>query len=132
LADNLLAILCHSTNNRDVIVQVLEKIALLPRHDREDALTKFFILSGLRNFEPLILQEMQLMSTSFDIRDNSFLFGIFQQGHQEGQQQGLQQGLQQGEATILQRQLERKFGALPQSVINKINSADNSLEELFQ
>ena len=154
LADNLLAILCHANNTHTVIAQILEKIAQLPRHDREDALTKLFILSGLRNFEPLILQELNSMSTSFDIRDNSFLFGIFQQGHlegiqqgiQQGHQQGVQQGVQQGEATILQRQLERKFGVLPQSAIDKINSADaatlelwavrifdvNSLEELFQ
>ena len=33
-----------------------------------------------------------------------------QQGMQQGIQQGVQQGMQQGEATILNRQLQRKFG----------------------
>ncbi|MBK7993109.1 MAG: DUF4351 domain-containing protein [Blastocatellia bacterium] len=127
LADNLLAILCYSNNTRSTIVQVLEKISLLPRHDREDALTKLFILAGLRNFETLILQELNSMSTSFDIRDNSFLSGIFEQGHQEG----INTGLQQGEATILQKLLERKFGTLPQSVVDKIKSADASTLETW-
>ncbi|MBL8194708.1 MAG: DUF4351 domain-containing protein [Blastocatellia bacterium] len=135
LSDNLLAILCRSSDTRFVIAQILEKISLLPRHDREDALTKLFILSGLRNFETLILQELNSMSTSFDIRDNSFLSGIFQQGHQEGintgLQQGLQQGLQEEAATILQKLLERKFGTLPQSVVDKIKLADASTLETW-
>ena len=75
------------------------------------------------------------MSLSCDIRENEFLFDIFQQGQQEGQQQGLQQGLQQGSqqeaAIILQRQLECKFGNLPQSAIDKIRSADASTIETW-
>ena len=33
-----------------------------------------------------------------------------QQGRQQGMRQGMQQGMQQGEATVLNRQLQRKFG----------------------
>ena len=100
-------------------------------HDREDALTKLFILAGLRNFETLILQELNSMSTSFDIRDNSFLSGIFEQGINTGLQQGLQQGLQEEAATILQKLLERKFGTLPQPVVDKIKLADASTLETW-
>lgn len=83
------------------------------------------------NIETLILQEVNSMSTSFDIRENTFLFGIFQQGVQEGIQQGIQQATKQGEVMILERQLERKFGTLPESALVKIRSADIATLELW-
>ena len=46
-----------------------------------------------------------------------------QQGIQQGLQQGIQQGLQQGESRLLRKQLERRFGVLPQWASDKLNSA---------
>jgi len=54
-------------------------------------------------------------------------FGI-EKGLQQGMQQGMQQGIRQGEAAILRRMLARRFGALPDSVLARLNSA--STEEL--
>jgi hypothetical protein len=53
-----------------------------------------------------------------------------QVGRQEGEQKGRHEGRQEGEAALLLRQLERRFGALPASVRDRIATADTaSLEE---
>ena len=45
-----------------------------------------------------------------------------------GIEKGLQQGLQQGEATLLQRQLARRFGPLPDAIRAQLNGA--SIDQL--
>jgi len=46
------------------------------------------------------------------------------QGMQQGMQQGRLEGKQEGQATILLRQLQLKFGAVPEAVCHKIEHAD--------
>jgi len=46
------------------------------------------------------------------------------EGRQEGLEEGLQQGLRRGEAELLLRQLERKFGPVPEHVRRRIEEAD--------
>ena len=41
-------------------------------------------------------------------------------------EQGMQQGMQQGEARILARQLTRKFGRIPEELLQKIQTADEA------
>jgi predicted transposase YdaD len=54
----------------------------------------------------------------------------WQEGRQEGRQEGEQRGRQQGEAALLMRLLERRFGALPAWVQDRIATADTTaLEE---
>ena len=50
------------------------------------------------------------------------------EGRLEGLQQGLQKGKLEGEALVLQRQLTRRFGPLPEWVQTRLRSA--SSEEL--
>ena len=45
-------------------------------------------------------------------------------GMKKGMQQGMQQDLLEGERTVLLRQIQRKFGTLPASYRQKIESAD--------
>jgi predicted transposase YdaD len=47
-----------------------------------------------------------------------------EEGRSQGIQQGVQQGMQRGEAAILLRQLARKFGPLPATVRERIETAD--------
>jgi flagellar biosynthesis/type III secretory pathway protein FliH len=47
-----------------------------------------------------------------------------QQGMQQGVQRGMQQGVQRGEAAVLTRQLERKFGPVPEAARQRIEAAD--------
>ncbi|TAN48555.1 MAG: DUF4351 domain-containing protein [Methylococcaceae bacterium] len=49
-------------------------------------------------------------------------FGI-EKGLLQGMQQGLQQGLLQGEATVLIRQLTKRFGPLPPAMQDRLNQA---------
>jgi hypothetical protein len=54
-----------------------------------------------------------------------------QKGMQKGLQQGLQQGLQKGEAALLLRQMERRFGALPGWVTDRVLAADTQAIEAW-
>jgi len=49
---------------------------------------------------------------------------FIEQGRQEGMQQGRQQGRLEGQAMILLRQLQLKFGDVPEAVHRKIEHAD--------
>ena len=49
-----------------------------------------------------------------------------QLGVQQGLQQGVQQGVQQGEARLLAKQLERRFGLLPQAVTDRLTAASEA------
>ena len=51
-----------------------------------------------------------------------------QEGLQEGLQKGLQKGIATGEGLLLQRQLARRFGPLPDAVLQRIAAA--SITEL--
>jgi flagellar biosynthesis/type III secretory pathway protein FliH len=54
-----------------------------------------------------------------------------EQAVQEGVQQGIQQGRQQGEAYLLLRQLQRRFGEIPQNLEETIrNLPVERLEDL--
>lgn len=47
-----------------------------------------------------------------------------EQGVRQGMQQGIQQGMQRGEARVLLRQLQRKFGDLPEAIRHRVEQAD--------
>lgn len=51
-----------------------------------------------------------------------------EQGKEQGLEQGLEQGRREGVALVLQRQLVRRFGALPQTIQRKLDKA--SMEQL--
>ena len=52
-----------------------------------------------------------------------------QEGEQKGRQEGEQRGRQEGEVAILLRQLERRFGALPDWARDRIAAADTAALE---
>ena len=54
-----------------------------------------------------------------------------QRGRQEGRQEGLQEGLLAGEATVLARQLTKRFGPLPDDVRIRICTATADQLELW-
>ena len=55
---------------------------------------------------------------------SSFAERFIQQGKQEGKQEGREEGRQEGEAMILLRQLQLKFGDVPEAVRRRIERAD--------
>jgi hypothetical protein len=73
-------------------------------------------LSGGRASSVNTLWERRTMlSENFDRWEAEF--------RQAGRQEGRQEGLQEGEATLLLRQLQKRFGELPDSVRARLRSA---------
>ena len=48
---------------------------------------------------------------------------IKEEGRQEGRKKGIEEGLRQGEASILERQLHRRFVELPKWVFERLEKA---------
>ncbi len=138
LEENILAILCRIDNQKEVIQEILYRISELPIKARADALTRLVILSRLRRLETVVKTEAEEMSLTFNVMENDVLRPLFmkaqmdseQIGIQIGEQRGEQRGEQKGEAKILTRQLQRRFGSVPDWASEKIAKADlSSLEE---
>jgi hypothetical protein len=84
---------------------------------------------GVRVPEEL-LEVRNMLATRAEAWKQQWLQEGEQKGRLEGRLEGEQQGRQAGEAAILLRQLERRFGALPGWVRDRIAAADTvALEE---
>ncbi len=116
LSDNLIGLLCRNGATRASVQSILQKIARLPERQRIDRLKQLLILSGLREISDLVVEEGQQMSLELSIENNSFLRGIFLEGEKKGEKKG--------KATLLQRQLERRFGKLPKWAMQQLEAAD--------
>ena len=141
LEENLLAILCRLGDKRGTIREVLKRIEALPSKERADALEKLVILAGLRKLETTVKEEVDKMAISVNVMENVFLRDLFLGGKQEGRQEGRQENA----ASMLLRQLEYRFGEIPDNHRKKIAKADlptlekwclrvldaKSLEEVF-
>ena len=57
--------------------------------------------------------------------------GMVEQGRMEGEQKGRQEGRQEGEAAILTRQLQRRFGNVPDWVSEKMAKANPTVLEAW-
>ena len=69
------------------------------------------------------------MPIDVDIREHEFLGPIIL----EAEQRGRQEGRQEGELTILRRQIEKRFGALPKWASEKLAAMSSSeLEDLIE
>lgn len=97
VGDNVIAILARLRDHRDAVRRIVERIAGLASAERETALGQLLILAGLRHFEETVEQEARKMPILNDILDNKVLGREFKRG----------------ELTVLRRQIETRFGAMP-------------------
>jgi hypothetical protein len=97
----VIAILARLRDHKDAVRRIVEKIAGLAAPERETALGQLLVLAGLRHLEESVEQEARKMPILNDILDNKVLGREFKRG------------LQEGELTVLRRQIEKRFGALP-------------------
>ena len=118
LPDAALAVLAEPKDmtKREVVAAILERLRNLPTNEQRDWLEKIMVLSGLRDAEDLVREEAEKMGISLDIRDNKFF--------QEAYAAGIEDGVGKGEATMLHRQLERRFGSLPEWARQQLEQAD--------
>lgn len=131
MEDNLLAVLCRVSDSRATVRRVLRRIAALPPAKRRDTLAQLLILSGLRGLTQVVEEEVKEMPITLDIRENSFLWDLYQKGRKEGAQEGEAKGEAKGEQTLLRRQLERRFGPLPAWAVERIEGADTASLEAW-
>jgi hypothetical protein len=105
VGDNVIAILAGLRDHKEAVHKIVERIAGLAAAQRETALAQLLILAGLRHLSGTVEQEAQKMPIDVDIREHEVLGPMFKAARQEGRQEG--------ELTILRRQIEKRFGALP-------------------
>lgn len=125
LPDAAIALLAEPENmtKREVVAAIVAKFGNLPENERRDWLEKLMILSGLRGAEEMVREEAYKMGISLDIRDNLF--------YKEAFTAGVEDGIEKGEVSLLRRQLERRFGSLPDWVMAQLEKADRSKLEDF-
>ncbi len=97
VGDTVIAILARLRDHKDAVRRILERIAGLAAAERETALGQLLILAGLRHFEETVEREARKMPILNDILDNKVLGREFKRG----------------ELTVLRRQIEKRFGAIP-------------------
>jgi hypothetical protein len=102
----------------------VERIAGLATTERETALAQLMILAGLRQLAGRVEEETRKMPIDLDIRDHEVLGPIII----KAEQKALQKGRQEGELAVLRRQIEKRFGALPNWAREKL--ADMPASEL--
>jgi hypothetical protein len=129
VGDNVIAILAQLRDDKKAVHKIVERIAGLAIAERETALAQLMILAGLRHLAGTVEQEAGNMPIDLDIRDHEVLGPMFIKAEQKGRQEGLQAG----ELTVLRRQIEKRFGALPSWAGEKLAAMPASdLEDLSE
>jgi hypothetical protein len=122
--DAVLAILCRNGNTRRNIRRILARIAELDPAARDDAAARLVILAQLRRAVPAVVEEVTAMGNiSFDIKDHPFLNDVFEKGVVEGFDKGKLEGETHGRAETLLRLMRKRYGAVPDSVIERVHAA---------
>ena len=101
IGDNVIAVLARVRDERAAVKRILNRIAEADPGVRSSALAAFLLLAGLRKIEDVIEQEVSRMPLLDDILDNKVLGREFRRGRHDG------------ELALLLRQIDRRFGAVP-------------------
>lgn len=145
LSDNLLALLGKLENKQEVMRRILRKMAKLEKNQRADMLEKLAILAGLRPAEipQLIIQELDEMPITIDLDENPLFVNYAKRvveravkeaevlAEARGEARGEQRGKRTEAVAILRRLLEKRFGALPEWVNLRLESAPTEQLEVW-
>jgi hypothetical protein len=125
IGDNVIAILARLRDDKSAVRTIMGRIAGLEASQRETALAQLLILAGLRRLAKTVEQEARNMPMHINILENEVLGPMFLKVRQEG--------LQAGELVVLRRQIEKRFGALPNWAGEKLAALSTSdLEDLSE
>jgi len=108
--DNVIAILTQLGNEPDAVRRVLKRIAAGPPEEREEALAEFSIVAGLRKLTAEVKRETNRMPIQEDIMDDEVWGPWILQKRADGQ------------VELLLELIEKKFGAIPPRVHERIAS----------
>ena len=110
VSDNVIAILAHLRDHKEAARKIVARLAGLEPAQRATALEQLFILAGLRRLEETVEREARKMPIHIDILENQVLGREFKRG----------------EVTVLRRQIEKRFGTLPDWVEERLATASTS------
>jgi hypothetical protein len=130
-------------SDREVVQRILYRLQELTGNDEaafRENLLMLEILSSNRNLKQILQEEEKMLSQVKYSDLPSYGLGVEQgieqgikqgikQGIDQGIDQGIETGVRQGESIILQNLLQIKFGILPQTILDRLNSAN--AQELF-
>jgi predicted transposase YdaD len=123
VSDNVIGILAWLPDRSAALRHVLDLIADLETDQRVFYLRALLIVAGLRGLEEFVEQEARKVPVLNDILENKVLGREFKKGQLEGRLEG--------ERTLLRRQLEKRFGSVPDWAGQRLSSASvQELEEL--
>ncbi len=114
-SERALAVLTSVPDVRKTIRRILASWAGKPKKEREDLELVLMILSGLRELEDVVVEEIHSMPLTIDIMENKVIRRWI-----EG---GIKQGTERGQSALLTKLLTKRFGALPEEIEGKLNSA---------
>jgi len=86
----------------------------LEEPERRSTFAQFLIISGLRRLAPVVREEAAKMPILNDIMDHEVIGPAIRQG--------LEQGRHEGRSNVLKRQLEKRFGSLPEWVEPRLSA----------
>ena len=114
-----LAPLTRTNAPQDLLSQVAESVAKIEEIEiKRDIVACTEILAGLRFEKQLISQLLRE-----DIMRESVIYqDILQKGEEKGRKEGEKRGEQQGEQRTIIRQLNRRFGELDSSLVDRIKT----------
>ncbi len=124
-ADHVLAVLSKMRNRRRTVRRILASWAEAPRRERDDLVEMLMLLSGIRGMDAIVAEEVFKMPILIDPMENKTIRGWIERGLVQGRKQGIEQGLEQGKASLLSKQLTKRFGVLPPKAEQKLRSADS-------
>ncbi len=139
IGDNVIAVLARLRDRRAAVTRILNRLAAADPAVKANALAGLLMLAGLRRLEDVIEQEASRMPLLDDIMDNKVLGREFRRGLEQGLERGLEQGLERGleqgrhdgEVALLLRQVEKRFGAAPNGLRDRLaRMSDSELESV--
>jgi predicted transposase YdaD len=118
VGDNVLAVLTMLSERPKVVRRILERIAAGSLDERDQALAELFIIAALRKLTGEVRREAEKMPilNDFmnDIMEDEVIGPLIRKG--------LRQGRVEGQLKLLLRQIEKKFGAIPPRIHERIAS----------
>jgi len=120
IGGNIIAILTRLPDPEAALYRVLDRISGLPPEERQAAFDRLAILAGLRKpLYEVIKEEAKRMPITLDIREHPLAVEEFARG------------LQEGELKVVRRQIQAKFGGLPEWAEERLKLLNvNELEDL--
>jgi len=131
LGDAMLALLTGVDKER-VGSRVWPEIESMEPARREDIVTEFLLISGLRSLESWVLERARrLMPLSIDVVLNNKVLGPafrrhLEEGHEKGRMEGRMEGRVEGEVAILRRLLQARFGPIPSTIEQRLLTASEA------